>query len=61
MSGFHERNPEDERSVPLDDAVEFDTPPPTLDPLESVEDDIDETADEEREAAIEAGQIDPRD
>ncbi|MFB9646010.1 hypothetical protein [Microbacterium terregens] len=61
MSGFQERNPDDERDVPLDDAAEFDTPPPTLDPRESVEDDIDEVRAEEREAAIEAGQLDPSD
>ncbi|GAA3206509.1 hypothetical protein GCM10017690_13590 [Microbacterium terregens] len=47
--------------MPLDDAAEFDTPPPTLDPRESVEDDIDEVRAEEREAAIEAGQLDPSD
>ncbi len=30
-------NPEDEREVPLDDAVETELPPPTLDPDERVE------------------------
>ncbi|QKJ19827.1 hypothetical protein [Microbacterium hominis] len=59
MSDFRERIPDDERAVPVDDDVELELPPPTLDPLESVEDDIDEQDDEEREAAIEAGEIDP--
>ncbi len=54
-----ERIPDDERAVPLDDDVEFELPPPTIDPLESIEEDEDEVADEEREAAIEAGEIDP--
>ena len=57
MSGFHERIPDDERDVPLDDAEEFATPPATLDPRESVEDEIDEQELEERESAIEAGEI----
>ncbi|MCR2764803.1 hypothetical protein NQ152_14920 [Microbacterium sp. zg.B48] len=61
MSGFQERNPDDEREVPLDDAADFDTPPPTIDPLETVEDDVDDADAEKREAAIEAGQLDPRD
>ena len=59
MSDFRERIPDDERDVPVDDAVEFELPPPTLDPLEAVEDDIDDLELEEREAAIEAGEITP--
>ncbi len=61
MSDFRERNPDDERDVPLDDETELETPPPTIDPLEAVEDDVDATEFEERESAIEAGEIDPRD
>ena len=57
MSDFRERVPDDERDVPLDDDVELETPPPTLDPMESVEAESDELT--EREAAIEAGEIDP--
>jgi hypothetical protein len=60
MSDFREHVPDDERDVPLDDEIEFETPPPTLDPMESVEDDADEQDAREREAAIEAGQIDPQ-
>jgi len=59
MSDFREPNPDDERDVPLDDEAEFELPPPTLDPMEAVEDDTDERDDREREAAIEAGEIDP--
>lgn len=59
MSDFRERNPDDERDVPLDDETEFELPPPTLDPMETVEDDVDELDLEEREAAIESGKIDP--
>lgn len=55
MSDFRETIPDDERDVPLDDEVELELPPPTLDDREAVED---EPEDEEREAAIEAGQID---
>ena len=58
MSGFEGRIPDDERDVPLDDAEEFATPPATIDPLESVEDDVDELALEERESAREAGELD---
>ncbi len=61
MSDFRERVPDDEREVPLDDDAELETPPPTLDPMESVEEEIDELELEEREAAIEAGEIDPGD
>lgn len=59
MSDFRERNPDDERDVPLDDDIEFELPPATLDPLESVEDEVDELHREEREAAIESGELDP--
>ncbi|WP_374313464.1 hypothetical protein [Microbacterium sp.] len=59
MSDFRDRNPDDERDVPLDDEVEFELPPATLDPMESVEDQMDELDLEEREAAIESGEIDP--
>lgn len=59
MSDFRERIPDDERDVPLDDEAEFELPPATLDPMESVEDQMDELDLEERESAIEAGEIDP--
>lgn len=61
MSGFHDADPDEEREVPLDDEVELELPPPTLDPLEAVEDERDQRDDEERESAIEAGEIDPAD
>ena len=57
MSDFRERIPDDEREVPLDDEIELELPPPTVDPLEAIEDDVDELTDEERRAAIEAGEI----
>lgn len=57
MSDFRERNLDDERDVPLEDAPEL--PPATIDPLESVEDEVDDVELERREAAIEAGEIDP--
>ncbi|MBW9093641.1 hypothetical protein JNB62_08110 [Microbacterium jejuense] len=59
MSDFRESIPDDERDVPLDDDAELELPPPTIDPLEAIEDEVDEQESEEREAAIEAGQIDP--
>jgi hypothetical protein len=59
MSDFRERIPDDERDVPLDDDVELETPPPTLDPMESIEAEADEVIEHERDAAIEAGEIDP--
>ena len=59
MSDFRETTPDDEREVPIDDEVELELPPPTLDPMESVQDDVDELAAEERESAIEAGEIEP--
>ena len=59
MSDFRDVNPDDEREVVIDDDAEFELPPPTLDPLEAVEDDVDELEDEEREAAIESGEIGP--
>ncbi|HKP08945.1 MAG TPA: hypothetical protein VJU58_16975 [Microbacterium sp.] len=61
MSDFRERIPDDERDVPVDDSVEFELPPPTIDPLEAVEEDVDDLELEEREAAIEAGEIAPGD
>lgn len=61
MSDFRERIPDDERDVPVDDDVELELPPPTIDPLEAVEDDVDELEFQERESAIEAGEIDPQD
>lgn len=51
--------PDEEREVPIDDAVELELPPPTLDPAESIEDDTDDEADQLRETAIELGEIDP--
>lgn len=59
MSDFRERIPDDEREVPVDDDVELELPPATLDPAESVEDVVDEVESEERESAIEAGEIEP--
>ena len=59
MSDFRERIPDDERDVPLDDDVEFELPPATLDPMESVEEQVDALDLEERESAIESGEIDP--
>ncbi len=59
MSDFREPIPDDERDVPVDDDAEFATPPPTIDPLEAVEDDPDDLELEERESAIESGEIDP--
>jgi len=59
MSDFREPIPDDERDVPVDDDAEFETPPPTIDPLEAVEDDPDDLELEERESAIESGEIDP--
>ncbi len=61
MSDFRERIPDDERDVPIDDEVELELPPPTIDPLEAVEAEVDELALEEHESAIEAGEIDPGD
>jgi hypothetical protein len=59
VSDFRERIPDDDREVPIDDEQELKLPPPTLDPLEAVEEDVDELTDEERRAAIEAGEIEP--
>lgn len=39
MDREYEPNLEDEREVPIDDDVELELPPPTLDPEERVEDD----------------------
>lgn len=60
MSDFRERIPDDDRDVPIDDEAELELPPPTIDPLEAIEKDVDELEYEERESAIEAGEIDPR-
>lgn len=38
----YEPNPDDEREVPIDDDVELELPPPTLDPEERVEEDAPE-------------------
>ena len=59
MSDFRERIPDDDRDVPIDDEAELETPPPTLDPREAVEREEDELELEERESAIEAGEIEP--
>jgi hypothetical protein len=59
MSDFRERNSDDDREVPIDDADELELPAATLDPMESVEDQMDDLALEEREAAIESGEIEP--
>lgn len=60
MSDFREPIADDDREVPVDDEAEQVTPPPTLDPREAVEDDVDEHELEERESAIEAGEVDPQ-
>ena len=59
MSDFRETSPDDDREVRIDDDVELELPGATLDSMESVEDDVDELAAEERESAIEAGEIEP--
>lgn len=59
MSDFRERIPDDDRDVPLDDDTELELPPATIDPLEAIEDEVDEQEFEEHESAIEAGEIDP--
>ena len=59
MSDFRDRIPDDEREVPIDDDVELELPAATLDSMESVEDEVDDLAAEERESAIEAGEIEP--
>ena len=59
MSDFRETSPDDDREVPIDDEHELELPGPTLDPMESVEDDVDDVAAEERQSAIEAGEIEP--
>ena len=59
MSDFRERVPDDERDVPLDDDLDLVLPPATLDPMESVEAQVDELGLEERESAIESGEIEP--
>ncbi|GAA1947786.1 hypothetical protein [Microbacterium deminutum] len=59
MSDFRERIPDDDRDASVDDEDELELPPATLDPMESIEDDVDELALEERESAIEAGEIEP--
>lgn len=59
MSDFREHVPDDDRPVPVDDEVEFELPGHTFDDREAIEDETDERDAEEREAAIEAGEIDP--
>jgi hypothetical protein len=59
MSGFRDQIPDDDREVPIDDEVELELPAATLDPMESVQDDVDDLTAEERESAIEAGEIEP--
>ncbi len=59
MSDFRERIPDDDREVSLDDEVDLDLPAATLDPMESVEEEFDDVALEERESAIESGEIEP--
>ena len=48
MSDFRESIPDDERDVPLDDDAELELPPPTIDPLEAIEDEVDEQESEEQ-------------
>jgi hypothetical protein len=59
MSDFRETSPDDDREVPIDDEVELELPAATLDPMESVQDDVDDLTAEERASAIEAGEIEP--
>lgn len=59
MSDFRESIPDDDREVPIDDEDDLDLPAATLDDRESVEVDVDDLAFEERESAIEAGEIEP--
>jgi hypothetical protein len=59
MSGFRDQIPDDDREVPIDDEVELELPAATLDPRESVEEEVDDIAEEERRSAIEAGEIEP--
>ena len=59
MSEFRERIPDDDREVPHDTDELLDTTPPTIDPAESVEYLVDDLEVQERESAIEAGEIDP--
>ena len=61
MSDFREPIADDEREVPIDDETELELPPPTLDPDEAIEEEVDDEELEQREAAIEAGEIDPTD
>jgi len=59
MSENREPVPDEEREVPVDDDVELELPPPTLDDREAIEDVEDEVVAEERDAAIEAGEVVP--
>ena len=59
MSDFRDQIPDDDREVPIDDEVELELPAATLDPRESVEEEVDDIAEEERRSAIEAGEIEP--
>lgn len=59
MSDFRDHIPDDDRVVPIDDEDELELPPATLDPFEAVEDEVDPLIDEERESAIESGEIQP--
>lgn len=59
MSDFRDRIADDDREVPLDDESGYDAPP-TLDPDERIEEiEIEQDVLEERESAVEAGEIDP--
>ncbi|WP_396655332.1 hypothetical protein [Microbacterium sp.] len=61
MSDFREPVADDEREVPVDDESELELPPATIDPDEAVEEEVDAEELEQREAAIEAGEIVPDD
>lgn len=61
MSDFREPVTDDEREVPVDDESELELPPATIDPDEAVEEEVDAEELEQREAAIEAGEIVPDD
>jgi hypothetical protein len=59
MSDFREPIPDDDRDASMNDEDDFGPVPATLDPGESIEDEVDDRDLEERESAIETGEIEP--
>lgn len=55
---FHDLDPDDEREVDLDDDAELELPPPTLDPDEQVESEVDPLVEDVRDEAIGSGELD---